>query len=93
MMRRGNLGLSVKAKVHRLVSEIDRVRERSKGDEADWKAAINIAEAAEGRKREREKVERIKNSLGEEEVQSDGIIANLQGLRRANNDSDQRIIG
>ena len=43
--RRRNPGLSTKAEVRSLNSDLDRVRERSEGGEADLKAAVNIAKA------------------------------------------------
>ena len=44
---------SAEAEVRRLASEMDGVREQSKGADANWKDAVNRAEAVEGRKRER----------------------------------------
>ena len=43
---------SAEAKVRRNTSEIDGVRERSKGDGTDWKDAIDRVEAAERRERD-----------------------------------------
>ena len=66
---------SAEAKLHRLVYEIDRVRERSKGSKADKGAAIDRAEDAVGRKRIKSKIPH--KSLKEEEVKRDGIIDKL----------------
>ena len=38
---------SAEVKVHRLASEIDRVREQSKGDDTNWRAAINRSKDVE----------------------------------------------
>ena len=45
----GDAFASSKAKVRRHASDINGARERSKGDKADWKDAIDRVEAAEGR--------------------------------------------
>ena len=84
--RRGNLGLYGEFEVRRLASKIDRVREWSKGDEDYWRAVINRANALEGRKRD--KIDRLRNSLGETEGQRYGIIAELQRFWRDENNFD-----
>ena len=84
---------SANAKVRRIASEIDRVRERSKGDEADWKATTDRVEVAESRKRERAEADRLHDSLGEGETKSPGIVAELQVFRRAKENFDWRMEG
>ena len=48
-----------------IASDIDGVRERSKGAEADRKVAVHRDEAEEGRKRESSEAERLHTSLGD----------------------------
>ena len=79
---------SAEAEVRRLASKLNRVRERSEGGEADWKATVNRYEAAEGRGG-RAEAKRLRDSLGEAERQRPGITAELQGFRRAKDDFDQ----
>ena len=78
MKRRGNLGLSDEVEVRRIASKIEGVREWFKGDEADRRAAINRSKVVEGRNRNN--VDRLSNSLGETEVQTYGIIAEIRRL-------------
>ena len=81
--------MSDKAKVRRLRSDLNRVRERSKGGGEDWKATVNMYESAERRKRAEDKM--IHNSLGEADIRRSGIIANIQGLWRAKDDFNWRM--
>ena len=89
--RRGQTGPPAEDEVRSLAFEINGVRERSNGAMDDCKASVNRAKAAKGRKRERADAEGLHNSLGEEEGLSYGIIAKLQGLRRAKNNFDRRM--
>ena len=82
---------SANAKVRRIASEINRVRERSKGDEADWKATTDRVEVADSRKRERAEADRLHDSLGEAETKSSGVIDELQVFRRAKENFDWRM--
>ena len=90
-MSRVQLGPSYEAEVIRLASELDRVRERSEGDEADQKATANRYKATEGRKRERSEAERLCGSLGEAEGKRCSIISKLKGLQRSDNYFDRRM--
>ena len=72
-------------------SKLNRVRERSKGAEADWKTSVNTTEAAEGKKRNRDESDRLRYSLWEAEGKMYRIISELQGLWRAKKDFDWRI--
>ena len=90
-MIRVQLGPSYEAKVIRLASELDIVREQSEGDEADRKATVNRSKAMEGKKRERSEAERLCGSLGEAEGKRCSIISKLQGLQRADNYFDRRM--
>ena len=87
--RRGQPGPSAEAKVIRITSDIDRVRERSEGVKANWKDAANRVEAVEGRKRERDEAERIRGKLGKGEVIRYRIITKIQEFRRSKNDFDE----
>ena len=78
--------MSAEAKAHRLASKIDGVRERSKGSEADQRAAVDRSEDMVGR--ERVEAKRLQNSLEEEEGRRDGLIDELQVFRRAEDDFD-----
>ena len=73
--------VSSESEVRRLASKIDGVRERYKGAEANQKATVNRAEAEEGSKRSN--ANRISNILRKADRQRSGIIAELQGFRRA----------
>ena len=77
--------------VRRIASDIDGVRERSEGDEADRKATADRDEAAEGRKRERDDDERLRNSLGEVDRRRYGIIYKIKGFRRSKDNLNQRM--
>ena len=60
--------MSTEVEGRRLASEIDRVREQSKGDDTNWRAAVNRADDVVVRKRYRSKAKRICDSLEELEV-------------------------
>ena len=89
--RQGQTGPSSEAEVRRIASNLDGVREWSKGGNADCRDAINRVKAAEGRKRN--KAKRLCNSLWDAEAQRYSIIAEIQGLRRHKHDFDWRILG
>ena len=52
------------AKLHRLTSDIDGLREQFKGDKADQRSSVNRADAAVGR--DRDEAKRLQNSLEKE---------------------------
>ena len=77
---------SAEAKVRRNTSEIDGVRERSKGDGTDWKDAIDRVDAAEGRQRDRRANDNFDRRMedlgvwGDERVRL--VMSNIDGGRR-----------
>ena len=73
--------VSSESEVRRLASKIYGVRERSKEAEANQKATVNRAEAEEGSKRSN--ANRVSSILRKADRRRSGIIAELQGFRRA----------
>ena len=73
--------VSSESEVRRLASEIYGVRERTKESEAIQKATVNRAEAEEGSKRSN--ANRVSSILRKADRRRSGIIAELQGFRRA----------
>ena len=81
--------VSAEVMSHRLASKINGVRERSKGGEADQRAAVDRAEVAAGR--ERAEAKRLHDSLEEDEAQRDGLVNDLQEFRRAEDNFNRRM--
>ena len=89
--RQGKPGPYTEVDVHRLASKFYRARKRSEGAKADWKAAINIDEAEEGRIREMDDSERLIDSMGESEGRRYRIISKLQVFQRAEKNFNRRM--
>ena len=71
--------MSTEVEGRRLASEIDRVREWSKGDKTDRRASADRDGDTAGR--ERAEAERLRDSLEEAEGQRDWFIGKLEELR------------
>ena len=75
----------------RISSEIDGVRERSKGAETDRRAVVNRAEDVDARERDISKSKRIHNIMEDSEGLRYRLISELQGLQRDEENFDHRI--
>ena len=72
----GSALASAKVKVHRTPSDINEVRERSNGGEADQRVATNRSDTTVGR--ERAEAESICNIMEAAEGHRDRLIAKIQ---------------